>query len=100
MVAGGTCRTDFRLGAVAVVIFETVNGKEMWLKSMSPTVTWGPREQARTYRTKGDAVRAIAQMNPADLNRHRRAERRLRSLGQFARQLTTRASCSPKLTLP
>ena len=30
----------------------------------------------------------------------RRAERRLRSLGRFAQQLTTRTSCSPKLTRP
>jgi hypothetical protein len=30
----------------------------------------------------------------------RRAERRLRSLGRFARQLTTRTSCSPKLIRP
>jgi hypothetical protein len=30
----------------------------------------------------------------------RRAERRLRSLGRFARQLTARTSCSAKLTLP
>jgi len=30
---------------------------------------------------------------------HRRAERRLRSLGRFARQLTARTSCSAKLTL-
>jgi hypothetical protein len=30
----------------------------------------------------------------------RRAELRLRSLGRFARQLTTRTSCSPKLARP
>ena len=30
----------------------------------------------------------------------RRAERRLRVLGRFGRQLTTRPSCSPKLTRP
>ena len=46
-----------------------------------------------------DCARRLGRFAGKDVS-HRRAERRLCSLGRFARRLTTRTSCSPKLTRP
>ena len=37
-------------------------GRDMWLRAEMPVVTWGTVEQAKLYRTRGDARRAIARI--------------------------------------
>lgn len=41
---------------------DTSNGS-MWLTSEAPRVTWGERDQAMVYRSKGEAARVIAQLH-------------------------------------
>jgi hypothetical protein len=48
------------------LIYKIVGRQTMWLKSISPAVTWGPRTQARTFATKGEAIRAFSSLKPSN----------------------------------
>ena len=39
-------------------IYKWVGSQTIWLKSLSPTIKWGPHGQARSFRTKEEAIRA------------------------------------------
>src|SRR5271170_3825776 len=75
-----------------------------------PPVHRGARHQQGAWRPTGARVLRLRPTSRPVCGRsgrsgrmvvsRRRAEHRLRSLGRFARQLTTRISCSPKLIRP
>jgi hypothetical protein len=51
---------------MAFLVYKIIGRQTMWLKSISPAVTWGPRRQARTFATKGEATRALSSLKPRD----------------------------------
>src|ERR1700730_18328712 len=76
-------------------------------RGSGPPVHRGARHQQGAWRPAGARVlrlrptpRPIRGRSRRMVVSRRRAELRLRSLGRFARRLTTRTSCSPKLIRP
>src|SRR6266436_2165986 len=79
-------------------------------RGSGPPVHRGARHQQGAWRPTGGRVLPMRPTSRPVRGRstwsgrmvvsRRRAERRLRSLGRFARQLTTRTSCSPKFIRP
>ena len=55
-------------------IIKNCPSSEMWLKSLNPVVTWGPKEQARKFQSKAEAAtvarelvdRRYVEVAPAD----------------------------------
>jgi hypothetical protein len=55
-------------------------GVSMWLKSRHPILRWGPRENAKRFRTKGEATAALRQL-PVRVGRSAKIEPDLRPPG-------------------
>ncbi|MEJ0071912.1 MAG: hypothetical protein WDO24_27890 [Pseudomonadota bacterium] len=36
---------------------------DAWLKREAPSVTWGPQQQAMTFKTMGEARRAVSRLD-------------------------------------
>jgi hypothetical protein len=52
---------------VAYLVFKLLdNGQQVWLKRLQPARTWGPRHQAKRYRTKPEAQQALAGLSVPD----------------------------------
>ena len=39
-------------------IYKWVGSQPIWLKSLAPLIKWGPHAQARSFRSKGEALQA------------------------------------------
>lgn len=44
---------------MAFYIRRGIAGAELWLKRVAPYVTWGPREQAKRFASRSEALTAL-----------------------------------------